>query len=75
MTPINNALAALEGRDRVDAAISEADSSLAKAIAALAKFESAGAAALKSTLEDLDARLERLKETQDAFSKPLHRRG
>jgi hypothetical protein len=64
----------LEGRARLDAAIDEANSALAKATAALEGFKSAGAELVKSMIADLDQRLERLKETQDAFSAPLHRR-
>jgi isoaspartyl peptidase/L-asparaginase-like protein (Ntn-hydrolase superfamily) len=64
----------LDGRARLDAAISDADSSLAKAIAALEGLKTSGADALKNMLVDLDARLKRLKETQDAFAAPLHRR-
>jgi hypothetical protein len=64
----------LDGRARLDAAISDADSSLAKAVQALEGLKTAGADALKNTLIDLDKRLTRLKETQDAFTAPLHRR-
>ena len=59
---------------KLNVATDEADSALNKALAALAKYETTGAAAIKSTLADLDARLKRLEVTQDAFSVPLHRR-
>jgi hypothetical protein len=64
----------LDGRARLDAAIDEANASLAKAAAALESFRTSGADVIKSTIADLDKRLDRLKETQDAFAAPLHRR-
>jgi phage-related minor tail protein len=57
--------------ESVTSAISTADAALAKAIAALGEFKSDAAANLKTMIEDLEKRLNRLRDQQDAERIPL----